>query len=319
MAMIVTFVIGLLLLIVGLTMLLGAAFRRRMAWGLAIILLPFMYPLYAVFNWSTAGVRNGFLISVAGFLILLVAMYGGVLRELPFNEAQEIAAKMPIALPPDGPLPNDTAANAVVLPAGQKFDALVDERFGPPALPLSPKSDRPVTPARTHEFRFYEVRREHVLPHLGKTLKIVKRGGKVEQGILVGSGIHSLLLEVPLPGGSAAFEYPLRDLVAVYIYDHQPSNAVAEDAEWGDVPAMSGDAANVPDQQAADAPAGSGRLISEPVTNELEVENELPNALSDLPVWAVPEDNLWRPDAPHREQGSSSSHSNAGAGPGTQR
>lgn len=300
MAMIITFVIGLLVFITGLAMVLAAAFRRRISSGLAMILLPVGYPLYAVFNWSQPRVRNGFLISMAGVLIVLAAAYGGVARDLPFNQAQDIADKVPTARPPNEPLPNAAAADAIVLPAGQKFDPLADERFAPPAPPLSPSSDKSFTPARAHAFAYYALRREHVPGQLGKTIKIITREGRVEQGVLVGSDARSLLLETLLPGGSAAFQYRFRDLTSMYVYDRKPpTGKVRLEAP----PATEAGGAST---TGLEAHGGAQVRDLKPVVdssrdNQLELEGALPDAVSDLPVWGVQatEDNTWQ--APKEE------------------
>jgi len=272
--------------IAGLAMVLAAAFQRRLLWGAAMILLPIVYPLYALFNWSNARVRNGFLISIAGALIVFAALYGGVAKDLPFTEAELIAERVPTALPPHEPLPNEDAAGAIALPVGETFDPLADEQFEPPATPLSPRSDKlssRIGPAR--KYAYYELRREHVRNHWGKTVKIVTRTGQVEEGVLVGSDAKSLLLETVRRKGSAAFEYRYRDLAAMYVYDHEPPTAKTfrrgGPAAW--------DKGNEADG-VEDAPISAEGFVSgTPSSDELPSENDLPEAVKDLPLWAVPD------------------------------
>jgi hypothetical protein len=298
MAMITTFVIGLLILIAGLAMVLAAAFRRRLSWGLAMILLPVIYPLYALFNWSQPRVRNGFLMSVAGALIVLAAAYGGVAKDLPFNQAQDLADKVPTALPPDDPLPNAAAADAIVLPAGHGFDPLADERFVPPAPPLSPRSDKRVASAGpAHRFAYHALSREDVARYLGKTIKIVTREGKVEQGVLVGSDAKSLLLETLLPGGSAAFQYRFHEVKSMYVYDRRPPAAKLQRRGSGATQAGAGAISTTGiEAQGGVRTGGVRRSLGSSSGNQLELEGDLPHAVVDLPVWGVQdkEDNSWR-------------------------
>lgn len=285
MVMLVTFVIGVLVAIVGLAMVLAGALRRRQLSGLAMTVLPLMYPFYVLFNWSNARVRNGFLVSVAGVLLVTGTMYGGVARDLPFTEVQEIADQLPSALPPTEPLANAAVADAIALPEGSKFDPLADERFMQPASPLSPQSDRPVPVEPTHEYAYYELRREHVRHYEGKVLKIVTREGKIEEGVLTGSGAVSLFLEISLPGGSAAFEHRFRDLVAVYVYDREPP---ATRGRWQHTSA--GDPATEPTSLSETEIVGEAPPVAnDPLIDRLDTESALPDAVSDLPIWAVPD------------------------------
>ncbi len=114
MIMIVILLIGLLIFTFDLTMVLVATFKRQLLWGLATITFLVIYPVYAIINWSNAQVCNGFLISIAGALIVLAAVYGEVARDLPFTGAQALADKLPIALPADDSLPTAPVAGAGV-------------------------------------------------------------------------------------------------------------------------------------------------------------------------------------------------------------
>lgn len=285
MAMLVTFVVGVLVAVVGLAMVLASALRGRQLSGLAMTVLPPMYPLYVLFNWSNARVRNGFLVSVAGVLVITAAIYGGVAKDLPFTEVQEIAAQLPSALPPTEPLPNAAIADAIALPEGRRFDPLADERFMPRASPLSPQSDRPVPVKPAHEYAYYELRREHVHHYTGKLLKIVTREGKIEEGMLTGSGAGSLFLEISLPGGSAAFEHRFRDLAAMFVYDREPP---ATRGRWQQTSAI--DPATDPTSLSAQEVAGAAHSVAnDPPIYRSDTESAVPDAVSDLPVWAVPD------------------------------
>ncbi|MGH8501933.1 MAG: hypothetical protein ACREVE_05565 [Gammaproteobacteria bacterium] len=227
--MLTIFITGLLVLIVGLAMLFGAAFRRRLLAGLAVMLVPVSCPVYAFRNWSNADVRNGFLTSLAGILIVIAAVYGGVVKDLPFTGAREIAEKLPTALPPDEPLPNAAAANAIMPLTGATFDPLADERYLAPAKPLSPQDDKRVLPvAPAQAYAYYALAPAQVAQQVGKTLRIVTREGKIEEGTLTGGDARSLLLETPRLGGSVAFEYTVDQLVAIYVYDREPPEALPD-------------------------------------------------------------------------------------------
>jgi hypothetical protein len=228
--------------------------------------------LYALLNWSKARARNGFLVSIAGALIVFASLYGGAARDLPFRQVQNMAAAMPTALPADDPLPNEAAANAVVLPSREEFDPLIDERLGDPAPPLSPGSDKPVLRVGpTRDYAYYKLSPAHIGGSVGKRLKIVTRAGKIKEGVLVGSGPKTLLLEIPRGNGRAAFEYRLRDLMTIYVYSHEPPGA------------------NTEMLYSAGGELIGAESLSQSPSNELELENHMPDAVLDLPVWAIPD------------------------------
>jgi hypothetical protein len=225
--------VGLVLLCAGVVMVLSAAFRFRVAWGVAILLMPLIYPLYAVLHWSESRPRNGFLLSIVGLLVASVALYGGAGRDVLAlvsgvpseqvqSKVQELVEKVPTAAPPDEPLPNEAKAAKVSGSQAGTYDPILgDDEFAFQKIePLPPREDKRVqvtAPAVRYEF-------QQVVPALashfhGTRARLTTKAGELKEGVLRGSHVDSVVMEIPFQGGVAAFEFPFSDIDRLSVYE----------------------------------------------------------------------------------------------------
>lgn len=225
---------GLVLVLVGLFMGLTAAFRDRTSWGVAIVVLPILYPLYALLRWSVAQTRNGFLIFIVGILVFALALYGGageslvtLVSEVPHSRVQHqvqgLVTKVPTARPTKAPLPNEAEAAMAIPPGGEQYDPLTsdDEYAYTKIEPLPPKEDKRVQPPAGPmvEYEYQQIDAAQVGDHLGKPIKITTQAGVTKEGKLTRVDKLSLSLETAVQGGNAAFEYTLDELATFFVYD----------------------------------------------------------------------------------------------------
>jgi hypothetical protein len=227
--------VGLVLLCTGVVRVLSAAFRFRVAWGVAILLMPLIYPLYAGLHWSESPPRNGFLLSIVGLLVASVALYGGAGRDVLAlvggvpseqvqSKVQELVEKVPTAAPPDEPLPNEAKAAKVSGWQEGTYDPIHgDDKDAFPASeiePLPPRGDKRVqvaAPAVRYEFQ--QVAPELASHFHGKRARLTTKAGELKEGVLTGGHTESVVMEIPFQGGVAGFEFPFSDIDRLSVYE----------------------------------------------------------------------------------------------------
>ncbi len=226
--------LGLILLTVGLVMVLSSAFRHRLNWGLVILFLPVIAPVYAIYNWREHQARNGFFTVIIGLFVIAAALYGGVGRdvatlftEVPSKQVQqqvqELVEKIPTARPPDKPLPNQAAANKVQTKSGTEYDAIHgdDEWAYTKIEALPPDEDvRVEVPEQAEVTYEYQVITAAQLGHFtNKRLKVATKRGELREGKLIRSDEDSLYLESLVDGGVVQFQYALKNIDALLVYE----------------------------------------------------------------------------------------------------
>lgn len=227
-------IVGLVILLFGLYLIVSYAFRSQGSWAWAILFLPVLYPVYSVLRWGESKVRNGFLISVIGILLVMTAAYGGALRELQMltrevsdghlqGQLQELSTKLPQARPTAEVLPNEEEASAITFPEDEHYDPIYgDESFTYDALePLSPNEDVQVSApkAENTHYAYRQIELIELDSLHGRQLKLITKKGDTKEGRLIDSKKDSLFLEIPLNNGFAAFEYKFDNIGNVLVYD----------------------------------------------------------------------------------------------------
>lgn len=225
---------GLGMLLFGLYLILSYAFRSQLTWAWAIVLLPVIYPVYSILRWSESKVRNGFLVSVIGFLLVMTATYGGAFSELnkltrhasdgPIqSQLEELSTKLPQAQPTEKPLPNEAKASVITFPEGEHYDPIYgDDNFTYDALePLAPSEDERVSApkAETTHYAYRQIELSELESFHGRQMKLITKQGDTKEGRLIDSREGFLSLEIPYENGFAAFQYELDSIADVLVYD----------------------------------------------------------------------------------------------------
>lgn len=226
--------LGLILLAMGLVMVLSSAFKHRFNWGMAILLLPVIAPVYGIYNWREHQARNGLFTVIIGLFVVAAALYGGVGRDIatlfkvvPSEQVQqhvkEIFENIPEAGPPDKPLPNQAAANKVQSKPGTDYDPIHgDDEFAYTKIePLPPDDDvRVVVPEQTEVIYEYQViTAAQAGNFINKQLKVATKKGEPREGKLIRSDEDSLYLESVKDGGIVQFQYAFENIDALLVYE----------------------------------------------------------------------------------------------------
>ena len=226
------FAAGLILLLGGLIMVLKSAFEKRFLWGMGLLILPVLVPVYAKFHWLEPTARNGFLITIIGTLVVIAALYGGAAYEIgemaetvPDKRVQmqvtKLAQQVPTAGPSKEPLPNEAEAAKIHFPEGDDYDPLYGyEDYS--ALDIEPLPSRDsisfkLRDASIYRYRNRQIGFDELEQHLGKPLRITTKEGQIKEGKLIESNRQSLSLEMPYEDGFVAFEYKLDNIDTMII------------------------------------------------------------------------------------------------------
>lgn len=238
---------GLVLLSAGMVVVLFSAFRSgQRAWGVGMVVLPLIYPLYAILHWAESRIRNGFLVSIVGSLLVAAAIYAGAANDLttlsghvPNKQLQkqvnEFVTKIPTAGPPIKPLPNDKEASKISFAEDDIYDPLHsgDEFANVEIQPLLPEQDEKlkVTGVAVIPVEYREIAVDELTLHHNKLLKLTTQQGEVKKGKLVESDHKSLSLEMPYEKGLVAFQYNFDNIDKLFISDADLSSIIQQKNE----------------------------------------------------------------------------------------
>ena len=210
-------VLGAVAAVVGGLMLLVAAFRTSVLWGLACLFIPFAGLVYVVVHWEEA--RTGFLLNLAGLAVgalgLLFLPADAILGEgevtlagwqepaPPAWEQPESPGSSRQAPSLAGPRPGIDGRGADLAAPRTGFGSAPQPR--PPALEAAtPPAPPPPAPPRREEV----LHPSQAGAYLGKLVTIVQFDGKAFKARLRGVQGGWLLLERPVGGGAVTFPMP---------------------------------------------------------------------------------------------------------------
>ena len=193
---------------VGSLILLIAAFRVGVGWGLAVLFLPFANIVFAVKHWDKA--KLGILLQIAGLALVAVAVLAFGLdavmagrrggfegSDLPsFGGAVEPAPPAPPATPTLPPTPEPTPT--VYLP-----EALLD--YTPAARPVMPR------PTVGPEVDFV-LTLQNASQRVGWTMKVTTTDGRQFEGTLLAIDGRAMTFERRLNTGAMIFPIPIADI-----------------------------------------------------------------------------------------------------------
>ncbi len=227
--------VGMAGVLLGYLLVVRAGFRREFIWGV-INLVPVVSLAFVLLHWRQA--RFGFLLSILGLLVAAGALYGGadarVERELT-RMGYTVEVPMPVQRPADTPIPNEERVRRMEEEAGQPLDDTVQDGALGQARPRSPlgsfrAEDRapPVERAWRHAL-------EEELPQLvGEYVRLVTSpGGTMREGTLAGVTSASVFLKQVMRHGTVGFEYRLRDVESMSVWDVQGAGPRIPEPEAG--------------------------------------------------------------------------------------
>jgi hypothetical protein len=206
-------VLGAVAALVGGLMVLVAAFRTGVLWGLACLLVPFAGLVYVLTHWEES--RTGFLLNLAGLAVVALGVLfqpsdslfgGGALATESWREPAPPAWEQP-----ERQDPGATSAPAWQAPApawqapspgfGREDDAAAPAVSEPPPPPSQP-------PRREEAVSPYEAG-----AHLGRLVTVIQVEGKPFKARLRAVQGGVLYFERPIGGGSVTFPMPAERIV----------------------------------------------------------------------------------------------------------
>lgn len=214
-------ILALLLILVGLIMVLLDAFSESILWGLLILIVPILGPVYCFVKWNKDQARNGFALSLIGVVMAAAGIYGGGAKELPVIGEQEIVQNLPSALPEDEPLSNEAEAAQIEIEGESEYDPILStdkDRFSPDDLnPLAPKEDITVkSPTRSKTYkRSLDIK--NLESSINKNIEVVFLDGSKKRGRLISISDYSLSLEEHVSGGIVSFEHKFEDIRSTFL------------------------------------------------------------------------------------------------------
>ncbi len=204
-------ILALLLLLVGMIMVLLDAFNESTFWGLLLLLVPPLIPVYCFVKWRRDSARNGFAMSLVGVVLIGIGVYGGGAKHLPFIGEQEIVKNLPTAVPDDEPLPNEALASQIELDDGESYDPILStdkDRFSSKEIEaLAPKDDKTISGQARPKIRKVPLNAENVGSAIGSNVEVVFVDGVIKRGRLIANSEESISVEEVLGGGQVSFEY----------------------------------------------------------------------------------------------------------------
>jgi hypothetical protein len=222
--------------LLGYLLVVRAGFRREFLWGV-INLVPVVSLAFVLLHWRQA--RFGFLLSVLGLLVAAGALYGGadtrVERELT-RMGYPVEVPMPVQRPADTPIPNEELVRRMEEEeAGQPLDDAVQDGALGRARPLSPLGSFRVENRAPPVERAWRDALEEELPQLvGEHVRLVMSpGGTIREGTLAGATSASVFLKQVMRHGTVGFEFRLRDVQSMSVWDVEGAGPRIPEPEAG--------------------------------------------------------------------------------------
>jgi hypothetical protein len=257
---------GLIVFLIGFVMVMSVAFRRSAILGLVILILPVIYPLYALIKWAEPRARNGLLVSLVGIMVAFAAFYGGagqrvdeVVELIPDEQLRarvaDLTGQLPQASPTQDTLRNEAEAQRVERELGEDYDPLAKQEYIPveEIVPLALEDEKQVdTVARPAvQWQYQRISKDLVPGFMGEKLRIRLADGQVKEGKLVKSTPTAMTLEFVVQQGTIALPTPYEEIAQIEVYARRGAAAAARRS----AESRTGQS----DSTAGDAPTGTAR------------------------------------------------------------
>jgi hypothetical protein len=209
-------------MLLGYLLVVRAGFRREFLWGV-INLIPVVSLSFVLLYWRQA--RFGFLLSILGALVAAGALYGGadarVERELA-RLGYPVGVPMPVQRPWDVPIPNEELVRRLEEETGEPLIMVEEDPYARiDVQPLPPLGSFRLEERAAPVERAWREAVFDELPYLvGERVRLVMSpGSTVREGTLSGTTPMSVFLQQVTRQGSIGFEYRLRDVESMSVWD----------------------------------------------------------------------------------------------------
>ena len=218
----IVLILALLLILVGMIMVLLDAFSASFFWGLLVLLVPVIGPIYCFIKWNRDQARNGFAMSLVGIVMAGAGIYGGGVNAIPGLADQEIVKNLPTAKPSDEPLPNEEAAAKIKNEDDEgEYDPILSnnkDQFSAKEIePLAPKEDKTVRKLSRGKVRKVPLDVADIDLSIGKNIEVVFMDGTKKRGRLIASAEDSISLEEQTSGGMVSFEHKFEKVKSILL------------------------------------------------------------------------------------------------------
>ncbi len=217
----IVLILALLLVLVGMIMVLLDAFSENFFWGLLVLIIPLLVPVYCFIKWNHDQARNGFAMSLVGIVMAAAGIYGGGIHAIPGLADHEVVKNLPSALPPAEPLPNEEAAAKVVIEDEEEYDPILStnkDKFSSKEIePLAPKEDKTVKTISRAKIRKVAIDKTDINSSIGKNVEVVFMDSTSKRGRLIASAEDSISVEEQISGGIVSFEYKLEKIKSILL------------------------------------------------------------------------------------------------------
>ncbi|WP_018953938.1 hypothetical protein [Thioalkalivibrio sulfidiphilus] len=212
--------VGLGGVLLGYLLVVRAGFHREFAWGV-ITLIPVVSLAFVMLYWRKA--RIGFILSILGLMVTAVALYGGADRTVERQLAKlgiDVDIPMPVQRFWEVEVPNEELVRRIEAETGQPLVMVEDNPYAPVDIqPLSPAGSFRVeqAPAVTRAWR--EAHREELSRLVGEHMRLTISPGATREGLLTSVTGPTLFLSQRTAQGTISFEYRIRDLQSIEVWD----------------------------------------------------------------------------------------------------
>lgn len=207
--------------LLGYLLVVRAGFRREFIWGV-LNLVPVVSLAFVALYWQQA--RLGFLISILGLVVVAIALYGGADARLKRELARlghPVEVPMPVQRPADTQVPNEETVRRIEEETGQPLELVDDSRFSPlDVQPLPPEGSFRVEVGPPVRRVWREAVRAELPQLVGEYLRLeLTTASSIREGRLIEITGGTVFLRQVTRQGSADFEYRLRDVASVEVWD----------------------------------------------------------------------------------------------------
>jgi hypothetical protein len=212
--------------LIGTVMLLIAAFRVSVTWGVVVLLVPFGALVFLIKYWQES--KRAFFVSLAGTGAAVVgwaavffgaaAMVRGGMEEAMAQAAAETTPVQVERARPETPRPVSEKPAPTMADVQRAVAALpvteVATEVTPESAPDGPLASD--TAARPDVPEFESIGPNDIARHIGEVLVVTEKGGRRVKGTLLGVDREALRIERDMSGGSVSYAIARTDIAEVH-------------------------------------------------------------------------------------------------------
>ncbi|MEM7050054.1 MAG: hypothetical protein AAF604_10355 [Acidobacteriota bacterium] len=219
------FVCAMLAVFIGGIMILIAAFRQSVLWGLGTLIVPFVGLIFVILHWQEA--KRGFLLTLGGYAVLFLSIFviGGMSSTMTPDEqvvtfpddsplSDQFEAPPPRAREPEVAEPVEVDDEPVDFEEiMEEVEAVSDEEAAAEPIEAQSRLERRPYVAQAAPARPTVLSPDRWGELVGRRIDVVQRSGQLVQGVTL-LAVHSdrLTLRRKLGGGTMDFDLPRRKI-----------------------------------------------------------------------------------------------------------